>query len=402
VRGARQSIVLRDDWPRSHVNPFCLDLTLYGQARGRKTRKTSSKWRGERYNGRVRNLAPVALALWGAGCAPAAPEVQQDEQGVVYGADSRMEYYAHPDPTLRARTLESTVALVRPSRVDMSNPNALRIDHRTLGEDEDLCVGEAFFDQQVGASCSGTLVDWDLVLTAGHCVDDLAECQARLFVFDLFYEAPGQLANIGPQDVFQCRKIVARRNSGDIDYALVQLDRPVTAPRRPAPVSMLDMPLTLGSSVSVVGFPDGIPAKLDSEGVVIIDGTPDLEAFDATLDTFGGNSGSGVYNAEGVLVGNLARGQTDYVRNGACWVVNQLPAEGDNGDGEEVVYVARALEGLCDTAGWRPALRRPRWNVPALRIGRCLPRRLELPGQPPGPCGDSLRCTLRHHDGLPG
>lgn len=313
----------------------------------------------QRYKMPVRTTAGwglIVLAVTACGLPPEVTSTVTTERPVVYGQDSRYEYYAHPDPTLRARTLESTVALVQPSRFDMSNPADLRIQHRTLGDDESLCPGEPFAEQQVGASCSGTLVDWDLVLTAAHCVDDLAECQSRLFVFDLFYEGPGQLANIGPQDVFQCRRIVARRNVRDIDYALVQLDRPAAPPRRPAPVSQLDLPLTLGSSVSVVGFPDGIPAKLDSEGVVVVDGAPDLEAFEATVDTFGGNSGSGVYDAAGVLVGNLARGQTDYVRDGSCWVVNRLPAGGTQSGAEGVVYAARAIEGLCGTAGWRGPL----------------------------------------------
>jgi hypothetical protein len=298
----------------------------------------------------------IAVGLWGCGSTPEIPTANEDSQSVVYGNDTREEYHAHPDPRLRARTIESTVALVRPSRLDVSNPDDVRIDHLTLGEDEDLCIGQAYFNQQVGASCSGTLIDWDLVLTAGHCVDDLADCQGLRFIFDLFYEAPGQLATISQQDIFQCRRVVARRNIRDIDYALVQIDRPAAPPRRPAPVNMQSLPLTEGSSVAVIGFPDGIPAKIDSEGIVIWDGAPDYDAFEATLDTFGGNSGSGVYDPQGILVGNLARGEQDYVASGNCFVVNTLPATGDDGDAEGVSYVSRALEGLCADAGWGGAL----------------------------------------------
>ena len=283
----------------------------------------------------------------------APPEVAT--RAVVYGADDRREYFEHPDEVLRARTREAVVALVRPGRLDTSDPNDLRIVNTTLGQDEDLCPGEPYAEQVVGANCSGTLVDWDLVLTAGHCVDDLADCQDYRFVFDDYYEAPGQLAHIGPEDVFRCRRIAARRRVGDVDYALIQLDRPAAPPRRPAPVRQVDLPLTVGSSVAVIGFPDGIPAKLAADGVVIDDGAPAVEKFIATLDTFSGNSGSGVYDAAGLLVGNLATGETDYVRNGGCYVVNRLPAQGNQGDAEGVVYVGRALEGLC-AGGWRGVL----------------------------------------------
>ncbi len=301
---------------------------------------------------RLASVVLITACLGGCGAPSDVADVSGDSQSVVYGNDTRQEYYAHPDPRLRARTLESTVALVRPSRIDASNPGDQRIDHRTLGEDEDLCLGQRFYNQQVGPSCSGTLIDWDLVLTAGHCVDDLADCQGLRFVFDLFYEAPGQLATISQQDVFRCRRVVARRNVRNIDYALVQIDRPAAPPRRPAPVNMLNVPLTEGSSVAVIGFPDGIPAKIDSDGTVIWDGAPEHNAFEATLDTFSGNSGSGVYDPQGVLVGSLARGEQDYRRNGDCFVVNTLPAGGDDGDAEGVTYVSRALEGLCNDAGW--------------------------------------------------
>lgn len=296
----------------------------------------------------------LALVLAGCGAEPPAPGASSGRP-VVYGDDSRQEYYAHPDPVLQARALESTVALIRPGRIDTSDPNNYVIDHRTLGVDEDLCPGEPFADQQVGASCSGTLVGWDLVMTAGHCVDDFADCQGLWFVFDHLYEGPGQLASIGPEDVFQCRRLVARRDFRGIDYAFVQLDRPVAPPRRPAPVDLVDVPRVLGSSVAVVGFPDGIPAKLDSEGVVLQDGAPEYEEFEATVDTFGGNSGSGVYDADRAVIGILSRGETDYVRQGNCFVINRLPESGDQGDAEGIVYVGRALDGLCAT-GWRGAL----------------------------------------------
>lgn len=295
------------------------------------------------------------LLAAGAACTDGPAPAGQGQRAVVYGDDDRLEYFQHPDEVLRARTRESVVALIPEGRLDTSDPTQVQIVSSTLGQDNDLCPGEPFADQVAGASCSGTLVDWDLVLTAGHCVTNTADCADYRFVFDDYYEAAGQLAHIAPEDVFRCRAIVARRRQGDLDYALIQLDRPAAPPRRPTPVRLQDLPLTQGSSVSVVGFPDGIPAKLAANGVVLDDGAPALEQFVATLDTFAGNSGSGVYDPQGVLVGNLVTGQADYVRNGSCYVVNRLPAGGDNGDAEGVVYVARALEGLC-AAGWRGVL----------------------------------------------
>ena len=48
--------------------------------------------------------------------------------------------------------------------------------------------------------------------------------------------------------------------------------------------------------------------------------------FSANLDTFGGNSGSPVFQAgTSTVAGLLVRGAPDYRRSGACTVVNLLP-----------------------------------------------------------------------------
>jgi len=51
--------------------------------------------------------------------------------------------------------------------------------------------------------------------------------------------------------------------------------------------------------------------------------------FDANLDTFGGNSGSPVFDARtNAVVGILVRGADDYREEGGCDVVNTLPGAG--------------------------------------------------------------------------
>ena len=64
-----------------------------------------------------------------AGCGPAAEQgAQQGALGekkstVVYGTDDRLDVYAHPDATLRARAQQSTVALMHPPLIDATDPN---------------------------------------------------------------------------------------------------------------------------------------------------------------------------------------------------------------------------------------------------------------------------------------
>jgi hypothetical protein len=106
--------------------------------------------------------------------------------------------------------------------------------------------------------------------------------------------------------------------------------------------------------LTLIGYPSGTPAKI-AEGAHVIDARANLlDYFDATTDSFEGNSGSGVFDDSARLVGILVRGSQDYVDRGNCQVVNRLPEDGSQG-AESCSYVARALAELC--AGAAPNAR---------------------------------------------
>lgn len=302
-------------------------------------------------------LAPVvaaaAFAALAHGCAsdsgPAAPQAPRStDQTVVYGDDDRTDYYAVSDENLRKLTRESIVALVRPFSLDRSDADSFTPSGSTLGDRRDLCEGERFAGDPTMAFCSGTLIDDDLVLTAGHCIDDQGDCEDTLFVFDYLYESEGQLATITAEDVYGCAQLVTRRNRDGIDYAVVQLDREVDDERSPAPVRAGDDPMQVDDPITVIGFGSGIPAKVDTGGRVTDARETLVDYFEGTPDTFGGNSGSGVFDANGEVVGILVRGATDYVDDGSCTRVNTLPADG-GGDSEDMTYASRAIASLCET-----------------------------------------------------
>ena len=300
-------------------------------------------------------VAVVVLASSIGGCrsdAPMTPEpdaVREASGAVVYGDDDRTDWYASDDEALKALTSNAIVALVRPFNIDTSNPAGFTPVGDTLGDRRDLCDGERFTEQPTMAFCSGTLIDDDLVLTAGHCVDDAADCENTRFVFDYYFAEAGELEPITAEDVYSCGQIVARRLQDGLDYAVVQLDRPVEGDRIPAPVRAGDEPLAIGDALTVIGFGSGLPAKIDAGGAVTDPRADRLDYFGGTPDTFGGNSGSGVFNANGEVVGILVRGATDYVDDGTCTRVNVLSQDGDGND-EDMVYVARAIEALCETS----------------------------------------------------
>ena len=277
---------------------------------------------------------------------PAAETVQQE---TVYGSDDRLDWYAHPDEGLRALTSNAIVALIRDSGLDTSDPEDVQVTAGPLGPSRGLCEDERFYDQPRSASCSGTLIDTDLVLTAGHCVDNDDDCRGLSFVFDFYYEEEGVLKTIDlEEDVYDCDEIVVRELSDGMDYAIIRLDREVHESHIPALVRAGDDAVERNQGVTIIGFGSGLPAKIDNGGFVTNARADARVYFNATTDSFGGNSGSGVFNDESEVIGILVRGAGDYVddEEAGCQRVNVLPANPGSG-GEDVVYAFNAVEALC-------------------------------------------------------
>jgi MYXO-CTERM domain-containing protein len=310
----------------------------------------SAKMSNVRTSAVPRNLS--TLCVFALFCAPACdlPEQSDETHGtwqapVVYGDDDRQDWWEVEDPELQQLTRQSIVALMSLGSFDRSDPNNWIVTSNTLGENRNLCDGERYADQPAAAGCSGTLIGPDLVLTAGHCVDQNS-CDGTVLVFDFFERADGVLETISANDAYPCVEVVSWALGDGLDFAVLRLDRPVDAARQPVPIRLEDTALAVGEPVYVVGFGSGIPAKIDTGGVVTDPRGGSLDYFQASLDTFGGNSGSGVFNADLELVGILVRGATDYVTDGDCTRVNVIPEEGLTG-GEDITYGARAREAFC-------------------------------------------------------
>lgn len=278
-------------------------------------------------------------ALLATACTPA---VGASSAEVVYGSDDRVEVYEATSNTHRA-IAESAIAMqVSTSQIDDSNPADVRIAAvGTVGEAEMLCAGERFADQPNPGECSATLIDARHVLTAGHCV---ARCSAGTsWVFGYRYVAPGTLATLTTDDVYSCASVPARRISTGGDYAVVTLDRDVVG-HVPVEVGRT-RPLPTGTSLTLIGHPDGMPMKI-AGGANVVD--PGSATFTATVDAFAGNSGSGVFDDAGRVVGILDSGNQDYAWNGSCFVVNVI--DPTSGQGESLTYVDVAMAAYCATA----------------------------------------------------
>jgi MYXO-CTERM domain-containing protein len=73
----------------------------------------------------------------------------------------------------------------------------------------------------------------------------------------------------------------------------------------------------------------------------------------ADVDAFSGNSGSGVFDDEGVEVGILVAGNDDWRRDHGCNVIDVIDPVPE-GDGEQLTPVSVAIDAYCATGAVSP------------------------------------------------
>jgi hypothetical protein len=301
--------------------------------------------------------AAVHVCLLGSGCADQSG-LERASRATVYGADDRREVMQADDTWVRVVARDSLVAITR--------RGATLDATQTLAKKHGLCADAPFAGQPVLAVCAGILVRPDLVLTAGHCADELS-CAGMDVVRGFYYRGRPE-DGLQTLETFRCREIAAiavdpPSNPRQEDYAWVRLDRAANTTARVV-LARSDEGELLGQEVTTVGFPGGIPAKW-TRGRVFDAGSSERRFFVSSLDTFHGNSGSPVFNERDQLIGVLARGEPDLIRTeDACFAVARRTEDAPSA-GEEATHIGAAVAGLCRTGGRTDDL----CNIPAPDVG---------------------------------
>lgn len=264
---------------------------------------------------------------------------------VIYGEDNREDVYASTHSTL-VELSKSTAAMIPDKNLKNSRNNEIQITSQTL-EERGVCGQERFSQQLTAANCSGFLVAPNVLVTAGHCIRNELDCRSNKWVFDYKVQyAQQKNVYVGSSSVYNCKKIISRslNQFTKDDYAVIELDRTVIA-RKPLSFRRSGK-ISLGTQLAVIGHPTGLPTKIaDGAEVRSLAG----KFFVANLDTYGGNSGSAVFNMRTYQVeGILVRGENDYKYDAqlGCQVSNKCSDSGCRG--EDVTYITHieALKNL--------------------------------------------------------
>ena len=266
----------------------------------------------------------------------------------IYGADDRRDWYQVSAVSGLEPLARASVALFDATKLEAPSGGAVRIKAKSFQEVRHICATpkEKFADQPSVAFCSGTLVRPDLVLTAGHCVREVSGNEAvpekvagTKFVFGyLLQSATADATTVPAANVFTGKEVAGGESDdfADVhrhDWALVRLDRPVPAAIAEPVTNWETASIAKDQRVFVMGFPAGMPLKY-AAGARVRDASNDAW-FVANLDTFGGNSGSGVYDqTTKKLAGVLVEGELDYKPDVArgCFLVNLCPENGCSGE----------------------------------------------------------------------
>lgn len=305
-------------------------------------------------NARYGCTAALAIACFACGSGPLPSEeaglpLGESRQAFINGPDDRLEYYELTDERTRAHGEASVVALTV-SGLSRAIASGDTSGIQTWGQTDSLCDDEPFADQPAAVFCSGVLVDWDLVLTSGHCIDVVPLTELRV-VFDYYYRQEGELA-VSESSIHRVSDIVAAQDdgpaSGRLDFAWLRLSEPARPPHRPAPIYTASPAVTEGDAILNIGSGGGVPFKFDAGGSVQ-DSRPEIaDYFVADTDTSGGSSGSGAFDADFAVVGSLARGAPDFVLSDRGCNVSARSV--DPADAiEEFTYAHRAVKALCDS-----------------------------------------------------
>lgn len=261
---------------------------------------------------------------------------------VVYGVDNRLEVF---EAAASMKVLAaSTAAMISPRELIKNEDGTFNTTQDPL-KANGICEDDPYANQPTPANCSGFLVGPDLLMTAGHCIRSQSACESMKWVFGFAVDEATKKAgiSIAADEIYSCKLLINQELNSfkGTDHALIQLDRVV---KNRLPLNFrAEGAAEVGDPLVVIGHPMGLPTKVADGATIRTNTHPHY--FVATLDTFGGNSGSAVFNTNTLTIeGILVRGETDYVYNSDKMCREIFVCAEDACRGEDVSRITSIIE----------------------------------------------------------
>ena len=160
----------------------------------------------------------------------------------------------------------------------------------------------SFIEGGFARTCTGFLIEPDLLATNEHCINSAETCRSMTAVFGYEFDPQNRLV-MGPQ--LRCAGYDETLSTFDLDVSVVRLSR------SPGP-EYVPVEITTGISdpegpLFIIQHPGSQPKQVSFINCAAVqmnvDGRAAGSDFTHTCDTAGGSSGSPVFNADGALVG---------------------------------------------------------------------------------------------------
>jgi hypothetical protein len=283
-----------------------------------------------------------------------APKAAAISVATVYGTDDRRDEYEVRDADVRAAG-RAVAVLVTPDVLLNNDDGTFTLFGGTLAEayalrtGRLLCPEERFRDQPAPGRATGFLVAPQILATVGHVISCVApHAVENVAIFDFVLADGSDPARIvRPEQIYTLQKVLAY-NNGVPDWALIQLDRPVTD-RTPLRLRRQARLADDVNDLLVIGHPMGLPRKYSGGGTVLGNGEPAF--FETDLDVNAGNSGSPILRQASLEVeGVLFAGNEDFVPSdayaGRCDCSLICPDEARRCEGWEWVTRATGFSSL--------------------------------------------------------
>jgi V8-like Glu-specific endopeptidase len=258
---------------------------------------------------------------------------------VIYGEDDRVLVENSDNDLYKKLALSTAVQIKNTKLTESEDGKSFSVNPEKLRESfMNVCEDERYADVINAGNCSGFLVGEDLLVTAGHCMRSEFDCENAKWAFNYQADVISENTDLPAEDVYECAEIVSQQLStaSKNDYALIKLNRKVEG-REPLKFRT-EGRAPIGLPLVVIGHPSGLPTIV-ADGAFVRDEDNDF-FFKANLDTFGGNSGSAVFNAEtGVVEGILVRGERDYIFDSEAGCNRVYQCEDDGCRGEDVTRI---------------------------------------------------------------